>query len=130
MKIFETIEKKYGEKAFLTPTENIDEYICVYADKKCKKCKQGKKCKIKSNCIKESSLEKLKEGLTHKKSIDQLKNISKILGDMDISKRTPDSGFSNALSSSKRDITKHNIKSFSDYLKEPFVVNQNRVPKK
>lgn len=127
MKIFETT-KKYGEKAYLTPTDKKDEYMCLYADKKCKKCKAGKKCKINKSCLRESNFNSLKEALSHDKTLNQLKDISKLMKSSDISRRSPDKGFANALKTSKRDVTDSHILTYAEYLKQPFKVNQNRKP--
>ena len=65
------------------------------------------------------------ESMVHQKSIDQLKKVSKELGSIDIGKRVSDDSFSNALSDTKRDVTNNKIETFSDYMSEPFEVNQN-----
>lgn len=67
------------------------------------------------------------ENMVHTKSLEQLRRVSKELNKIDIGKRVSDSSFANALNT-KKDITDTNIQSYSDYLKEPFTVNQNIMP--
>jgi len=68
------------------------------------------------------------EALSNKHSIDQLKMVSKIMGDSNIGTRVSDSSFSNALKNTKRDVTKFHIDTYEDFINEPFSVNQNRIP--
>jgi len=67
------------------------------------------------------------EALSRDMSIRQLKNVSKQLGNIDVGKRVSDASFANALNT-KRNMADTYIQSYSDYLKEPFSVNQNRKP--
>ena len=68
------------------------------------------------------------ESMVHKSTLDQMRKVSKALGNVDIGKRVDDSSFANALKNTKRDITSTNVQTYSDYMNEPFVVNQNRKP--
>lgn len=65
------------------------------------------------------------ESMVHQSSVDQLRKVSKAMGNIDIGKRVSDDSFSNALGDTKRDITNTKIETYSDYMKTPFQVNQN-----
>ena len=65
------------------------------------------------------------ESMVHQNSLDQLRRVSKALGNIDIGKRVSDDSFSNALKGTKRDITNTKIETYSDYMKTPFKINQN-----
>lgn len=65
------------------------------------------------------------ESMIHQNSVDQLRRVSKELGNIDIGKRVSDDSFSNALGDTKRNIVDTKIETYSDYMKTPFQVNQN-----
>ena len=56
------------------------------------------------------------ESLIQKKSVDQLKRVSKVLNGKDIGKRVSDDSFSNSLDSTKRDVTQTKIQTYDDYM--------------
>lgn len=66
--------------------------------------------------------------MVHKSTLNQMKKVSKAMGNVDIGKRVDNSGFSNALKNTKRDVFTTHIQSYDEYMKEPFQVNQNRKP--
>jgi hypothetical protein len=67
------------------------------------------------------------ESMVHDKSIQQMRNVSKAMNGIDIGLRVSDDSFANAINT-KRDISKTHIQTYSEYMKEPFDVNQNRKP--
>lgn len=68
------------------------------------------------------------ESMLHKKTMDQLKKVSKEMDGIDVGQRVDDSSFANALQDTKRDVTQHHIQTYDEYLNEPFSSNQNRKP--
>lgn len=68
------------------------------------------------------------ESMIHKKSLDQMRAVSDIMGNNNIGIRVSDDSFSNSLKSTKRDVFKSNIQSYGEFMNEPFTINQNRLP--
>ena len=68
------------------------------------------------------------ENMIHNNTLDQMRKISDMMGDLDIGKRVSDDSFANAYSDTKRSIVQTKIQSYQDYMSEPFEVNQNVKP--
>ncbi len=69
------------------------------------------------------------ESMLHTNSLDQLKKVAKELDGLDIGKRVSDDSFANAIDQTKRDIiTDDNVETYTQYMNEPFDINQNRKP--
>lgn len=68
------------------------------------------------------------ESMIHKSSLEQMKRVSKAMGNINIGDRVSNSSFANALKNTKRNIANSHIETYEDYMKKPFTVNQNRKP--
>lgn len=68
------------------------------------------------------------ESMVHQKSLDQMKMVSNAMNGINIGDRVSDNSFANALKNTKRNVFTTKIQTYDEYLKEPFDVNQNRIP--
>lgn len=74
------------------------------------------------------NFEKFCETMIPDNTLKQMREISNIMGDIDIGKRVPDSSFANALGDTSKDVTQTHVQTYSEYMAEPFDDNQNRIP--
>lgn len=80
--------------------------------------------KVSSDNLENVEHIELNESMLPKRSLEQLKRIRKITKNIDIGDRIPDENYPNQIDHTTNAIDK-DIQTYSDYLKEPFSVNQN-----